>query len=383
MAATHSMRKIVYSPDYKTYDLGSMHPFSPVRNLLLVDLLKEMGVFEQYEKPSAVSPEELMKIHSEEYIKITEAISEGKNSEEAEAFGFGTQDNPVVKGMAEAARLQAGGTKLGAELILQNKAQKVLQLGGGFHHAHSKLAAGFCIYNDLALAIKTFAEAGWHVAYIDIDVHHGDGVQEIFYSDGKVMTISFHESGEYLFPGSGWIYETGSGMGRSLKLNVPFEPFTEGDSYIEVFDAVTSRALGWYRPDVIVVQAGSDAHYSDPLADLLLTTRDYEKIFKKLLELSEKFSKGNILFTLGGGYSLFSTIRVWSILYFIFFGKEIPEKIPQGWVTKWEEKFNSNFPHYFHDKPAPYESIPRKEEIVRHNKDLVRRLFDAVSPDWL
>ena len=364
------MRKIVYHPDYKKYDLGDMHPFSPLRNLLLVDLLKEMGEFVDYEKPECVTPEELMKIHSAKYIETVEAISEGKDVEGAEAYGFGTQDNPIVKGMAEAARLHAGGTKFGAELILKGEANKVLQLGGGFHHAHPSLAAGFCIYNDLALAIKTFTEAGWHVTYIDVDVHHGDGVQEIFYSDGKVMTISFHESGEYLFPGTGWIYEMGAGMGRSLKLNLPLEPFTEGDSYFEVFERVTQQALSWFRPNVIVVQAGADAHYSDPLADLLLTTQDYEKIFKKLLELSDKFSGGKILFTLGGGYSLLSTIRVWAILYFLFLGKEIPGNIPESWIQKWEGKFNSKFPRQFHDAKNPYNLIPRKEEIEKHNKDL-------------
>jgi len=360
-----------------------MHPFSPIRNLLLVDLLKEMNLFAEYEKPTAVEPDELKKIHTEKYVEIVEKISRGENFPNIESYGFGTQDNPIVKGMAEAARLQAGGTKLGAELILEGKAKKVLQLGGGFHHAHPNLAAGFCIYNDLALAIKTFIEANWHVAYIDIDVHHGDGVQEIFYSDEKVMTISFHESGEYLFPGSGWIYELGSGMGRSLKLNLPLEPFTEGKSYIEVFESVTNRALSWFRPNVIIVQAGSDAHYSDPLADLMLTTYDYEIIFRKLLELSDNYSNGNILFTFGGGYSLFSTIRIWAILYFIFFNKPIPETIPESWIKKWEGKFNSNFPKYFHDPPNPFDFIPRKEEIVRHNKDLVRRLFDAVAADWL
>ena len=210
------MQKVIYSPKYSLYNLGSEHPFSPLRAVMTMDLLDKLGAMPDFIEPEAVPPEALLEVHDEDYVRKVEAASRGENVADVESYGLGTQDNPIVRGMAEGARIVAGGTLLGAQLLLNGKAKKVLQMGGGFHHAHPKLAAGFCIYNDLALAIKEMTKKGWHVAYLDLDVHHGDGVQEIFYADGKVMTISLHESGEYLFPGTGWIYELGKGMGRSL-----------------------------------------------------------------------------------------------------------------------------------------------------------------------
>jgi hypothetical protein len=188
--------------------------------------------------------------------------------------------------MDEAARWQVGGTLAGARLICAGE-KRVLQLGGGLHHAQRNNASGFCVYNDLAIAIHHLARHGLWVAYLDVDVHHGDGVQQILYEDKRVMTISLHESGQYLFPGTGATHELGAGLGRGLKLNVPLEPFTEGESYLEVFDRVVPAAFEQFKPAVLVVQAGADAHFDDPLADLLLTTRDYEAIFRRVLAVGD------------------------------------------------------------------------------------------------
>ncbi|MEJ2617371.1 MAG: hypothetical protein P8Z35_20635, partial [Ignavibacteriaceae bacterium] len=262
------MCRIIYSPEYRKYDLGSGHPFDPVRAEMVLDFLNITGNLKTPLKPEPVAPEYLSLVHNEAYIRVVEAVSCGEDLKEIEDYGLGTLDNPIVKGMAEGARAQIGGTVLGARLLIENKYNKVMQFGGGFHHAHRSLAAGFCIYNDLAFAIKEMTKNNLHVVYLDLDVHHGDGIQEIFYSDENVMTISIHESGEYLFPGTGWIHELGNGIGRALKLNVPLEPFTEGESYLEIINGIVEPALKWFKPDVLVVQAGADAHFSDPLADL-------------------------------------------------------------------------------------------------------------------
>jgi acetoin utilization protein AcuC len=316
-------------------------------------------------------------------VEAVENLSSGKNNSDAEIIGLGTFDNPVFPGMGEAARYQVGGTVLGANLLLQNEAKIVLQMGGGFHHAHSALASGFCIYNDVALAIKKMTEAGWHIAYLDLDVHHCDGVQEIFYADDKVMTISFHESGEYLFPGTGWINERGQGMGRSLKLNVPLEPFTEGDSYFEVMTGILEPALSWFKPDALVVQAGADTHFSDPLADLLLTTYDFERNFRKVIDLVNSKCKGRALFTFGGGYSIPAVIRIWTILYLVLFNYEIPEQLPEPWRKKWQNKIKKEIPEFLHDLLPAYEPIIRKIEIAKHNLETARRLLDSVTADWI
>jgi acetoin utilization protein AcuC len=377
------MCKIIYHPDYAKYNLGEGHPFNPIRIAILLDLLKELGLLGEITQPETIPVEKVYEIHEKKYVDAVEALSHGDHSIDAEVFGLGNIDNPVVPGMAEAARCQAGGTLLGAQMLIQNKAEKVLQMGGGFHHAHSAMASGFCIYNDLALAIKNMTDAGWHVAYLDIDVHHGDGVQEIFYSNDKVMTISFHESGEYLFPGTGWLYELGQGMGRSLKLNIPLEPFTEGKSYFEVMNKILEPALGWFKPDALIVQAGADAHFTDPLADLLLTTYDYERIFRKIIEYADTKCGGRALFTFGGGYSLTAAFRIWTILYSILTNNDIPESIPEAWRKKWQKKLDKEIPKTIHDILPAFEKIPRKIEIEKHNMETARRLLDAVAPDWI
>ena len=377
------MCKIIYHPKYNLYDLGQGHPFNPIRVEMVLDLLKELDCQVNTELPEPVTPEMLFTIHDEDYVKTIEALSNGESKTEAEKYGLGTIDNPVALGMAEGARYHTGGTLLGAKLLLKEKAKRILQLGGGFHHAHKNLAAGFCIYNDLALAIKEMTDNKWHVAYIDIDVHHADGVQEIFYTNDKVMTISLHESGEFLFPGTGWIHELGQGMGKALKLNLPLDPFTEGKSFVEVIDGIVEPALNWYKPDALVVMAGADAHFSDPLADLMLTTLDYERIFRKILGYADKYSQGRIMFTLGGGYSITATPRIWTLLYFIIKDLELPEKLPEKWRKKWGEKIGAELPEFLHDILPAYEPIPRKKEIEKNNRELIRRIKDSVAQYWI
>ncbi len=377
------MCKIIYHPDYSKYNLGPGHPFDPVRIEMVIDLLKEIGVLHDYIQPDPVSVEELFPVHDRAYVEAVEGLSNGDNAIDAESFGLGNVDNPVVPGMAEAARIQVGGTLLGARLLIQNKANKVLQMGGGFHHAHNSLASGFCLYNDLAVAIKEMTNAGWHVVYLDLDVHHGDGVQKIYYSDDKVMTISFHESGEFLFPGTGWLQELGKSMGRSLKLNIPLEPFTEGNSYFEVMNKILEPALSWFKPDAVVVQAGADAHFSDPLADLLLTTQDFEKIYRRVLALIDLKCNGRTLFTFGGGYSITAAPRIWTILYLLIFNKAIPQKLPLNWRKKWSEKIGKEIPESLHDILPAFEQVARKSEIEKHNNEIALRLLDAVAADWI
>ena len=208
-------------------------------------------------------------------------------------------------------------------------------------------------------------------------------MQQILDDDRRVMTVSLHESGKYLFPGTGEVHELGSGVGRGLKLNVPLEPFTEGESYREVFEEVVSSALRYFRPGVLVVQAGADAHCDDALADLLLTTRDYEAIFRRLLEWADAFTAGRALFTLGGGYALRSVPRVWAILYLVMQGLPVPEELPEAWLRRWKEDLGDHPPAGLHDPAASHPDVPRREEISRRNRQTARRLLDAASPYWL
>jgi acetoin utilization protein AcuC len=376
------MPKVVHHPAYASYDLGPEHPFSPGRIEMVLDLLRELGVAPDPVAATPVTVEDLLAVHAEDYVRAVEAASAGDTGAQLAGFGLGTADNPIVPGMGEAARWLAGGTLHGARMIAAGDAQLVLQLGGGFHHARHRLASGFCLYNDLALAIRHLVSQRKRVAYLDIDVHHGDGVQEIFYTDEDVLTLSFHESGEYLFPGTGWPHELGQGMGRGLKLNVPLEPFTEGDSYLQALEKVSVPALDFFRPDVLVVQCGADAHHLDPLADLMLTTQDFERIFRFILRLAGEYTGGRALFTLGGGYSMRVTPRVWAILYLVLHGLPIPEALPAAWLERWRDRLGSPALATLHDGAEPYPAVPRRPEITRQNGMMVDRLLDAVARYW-
>jgi acetoin utilization protein AcuC len=373
------MPRVIYHPAYRGYDLGAEHPFSPARVDMVLDLLRSLGVAPELEAPEPAPAAALLAVHDEDYVRAVEAVSEGLDVPAAAALGLGTPDNPIVPGMAAAARWLVGGALHGARLIAAGEADLVLQLGGGMHHARRRLASGFCLYNDLAIAIRHLVSSRLRVAYVDIDVHHGDGVQEICYADENVLTLSLHEAGEYLFPGTGWPHELGQGMGRGLKLNVPLEPFTEGASYLAALAKVAEPALEFFRPDVLVVQAGADTHHLDPLADLMLTSHDFEAAVRLLLDLARRHARGRALFTLGGGYAPAATPRLWAILYLVLHGLPIPEALPPEWLERWPGQTVTTL----HDPPDPYPPIPRRPEIESRNRVMADRLLDAVARYWL
>lgn len=374
------MPTLIYGPGYRSYDLGENHPFSPVRSEATLDLLRELGVDADPLVPQPATVEEVCSIHDEEYVATVEALGAGEQISGYERFGLGTADNPIALGMGAGARQLVGGTLTGARLLISGTEDRVLQLGGGLHHAKRASAAGFCIYSDLSVAIKEMVDAGLYVAYVDIDAHHGDGVQETFYASEQVMTISLHESPEFLFPGTGWVHDLGRGMGRGHHLNVPLDPFTQGPSYLAAFDAVVEPALAWFRPDALVIQGGADGHAADPLADLMLTSSDYEAVFHRLVTLADRHAKSRMLVTLGGGYSLHAVARVWAILGLVLWGIPIPERVPEGWLRHWSSLLGDG-PETMHD-PA-LEPTPRHEEIESHNRQTATRLLDAVAPLWL
>ena len=376
------MAAVIYHPAYGTYAFGDRHPFQPVRVEMTLDLLAELGHPVVPVAPAPATREEVLDVHEDYYVRRVEALSRGERVDDAARYGLGTDDTPAFPGMDEAARWHVGGTLDAARAIVEGGERRVVQLGGGLHHAQRNFAAGFCVYNDLAIAIQWLARKGLWVAYVDIDVHHGDGVQQILYEDRRVMTVSLHESGRFLFPGSGEVRELGSGVGRGLKLNLPLEPFTEGESWLAAFDAVVPEALRHFRPGVIVVQAGADAHFADPLADLMLTTRDYEAIFRRLLALADELSAGRILFTLGGGYAFGAAARIWTALCLLVRDLPVPAALPEGWRRRWRS-VAGEMRESFHDADLPRKTVPQREEIARRNLVTATRLLDAARPYWL
>lgn len=379
------MAALIYSPSYRLYDFGAHHPLSTVGQELALELLAACGHRAAFAEPEPATREDLLTVHGEDYVRAVEALSAGEPVPHPEAWGLGTADTPVFPGMDPAARLPVGGTLAAARLLREGKAERALNFGGGFHHARASRASGFCVYSDVGVALRHLANRGWWVSYLDLDVHHCDGVQSIFYADDRVQTISLHESGLHLFPGTGGIHELGEGMGRGLAINVPLEPFTDGESYLEVFELTVPRALEAFGPRALVVQAGADAHFDDPLADLCLTTRTYETLFRRVLDLASSLTAGRVLFTLGGGYSPLAAARVWAILYLVLNDLPVPETIPGGpfevRAGEWAVPEGNPVASLHDPAPAP-PPPPRREEIALRNRQVASRLLDALVPYW-
>lgn len=377
------MVTLIHRSEYGQYDFGPEHPFTPSRLAMLLDLLEELGAKPGWVAAPAATREDLLSVHDPAFVDLVEAVSRGETRPDAESFGLGTADNPIFPGMDQAARWLVGGTLHAARLLMKGRDQRVLQFGGGLHHAQRKRASGFCLYNDLAVAIQAMVDHGWHVAYLDIDLHHGDGVQNIFYDSDKVLTISLHETGHYLFPGTGHIHEMGGGFARGMAVNVPLEPFTEGEGYLRAFDDVVPDVLANFPAQVLVVQAGADAHFADPLGDLALTTHDFQALFQRILKLADAHTQGRLLVTLGGGYEAQAVARIWAILALTLLGLPMPERLPADWLERWRQLLGDEIPSTLHDPIPAYEPIPGSDKRARHNRDTVARLIDSRARFWI
>jgi acetoin utilization protein AcuC len=261
--------------------------------------------------PRTATDEELLLAHAPEYVRAV------RRAEPDLHYGLGTEDVPVVPGMHDAAARIVGATLVAAEQVMSGAATRAFSMAGGLHHAHRMQAAGFCVYNDLAVAIRYMQQRyGARVMYIDYDAHHGDGVQWIFYRDPEVLTVSYHESGAFLFPGTGFIDEIGEGEGYGYSVNVPLDPHTEDESYIHVFDELVPQLAEAFQPDVIVLQNGCDAHYLDPLTHLRCTTRTFDAVLRTVCGLADTFCRGRILATGGGGYAIEEVVpRAWALVW--------------------------------------------------------------------
>jgi acetoin utilization protein AcuC len=231
--------------------------------------------------------------------------------------------------MYDAATLSTGASLVAAELVASREVDVAFNISGGLHHAARDHASGFCVFNDPAIAIRYFVDRGMRVAYIDIDAHHGDGVQEAFYDDPRVLTVSLHESGRYLFPGTGFVHELGDGPGYGYAVNLPLYPYTDDEIYLEVFNQVVPGLLKAFSPDVLVTQLGIDSYHSDPLTHLQVTTRGYVEAIKELAALGIPW-----LALGGGGYDLGAVPRAWTLAYGVMLDVEWPDVIPERFARE-------------------------------------------------
>ena len=320
----------VYDSVLSEHVLSETHPMKPVRLRYTHELLEAYRAFNapnaMLVEPRLATEEELLSFHTPDYVYAVQSFSRGDTSPNPSVFNFGPGDNPAYRGIYEAAAWSTGASLKAVELLTSGDVDAAFSISGGLHHAMPRYAYGFCVFNDPAIAIKALLAQGMRVAYVDIDCHHGDGVQHAFYDTDAVLTISIHESGLFLFPGTGFPQEIGAGRGRGYSVNVPLYPYTGDDVYMWAFREVVPPLLEAFRPDVLVTQLGIDSHHLDPIAHLSLTAQGSGQAVTELSRFAPKW-----LALGGGGYDLQAVARTWTLAYGIMSEQEFSDEIPQSY----------------------------------------------------
>jgi acetoin utilization protein AcuC len=372
---------LVWDARLPGYRFTPEHPLNPRRLELTVELITALGL--AGDETRMIVParqatiEELGGVHSADFI---EAVRRASSADPAPAalqlFGLGSPDVPVFPGMHEAASRVAGATLVAAELVMSGVVRRAFSIAGGLHHARHAEAAGFCVYNDLAVAIRWLQRThGARVMYLDIDAHHGDGVQWIFYDDPDVLTVSWHESGAFLFPGTGFLDEMGEGDGYGYSVNVPLDPHTGDSSFRDAVAELLPQLAAAFAPDVIVLQAGCDAHVLDPLTHLRCTTGLYQDIVRLVCEVADRHCEGRIIMTGGGGYALHTVVpRAWALAWAALCGVDAPAEAPSGWIERARTESGEDVPALLLDPPGVFPVSPHDREASLNN----RRTVDAV-----
>lgn len=418
--------RLIFDAVELKYDFGAQHPLQPDRMAALIDLLETSGLWHSNDERTrlplrAATMEQLSLAHTPEYIAAVQELSISSDASTDEVkrkgrmqlesrFGFGDGDTPALPGMHKVSADIAGGTLIALSAVMglaeggmfeteDARPLHVFHPAGGLHHAWAERASGFCIYNDISIAIAHVLRATEaKVLYIDFDAHHGDGVQRSFYDEPRVMTVSLHETGRFLFPGTGDVLELGSGLGRGYSVNVPLEPFTEDDSYIEIIDVLLQPLVTSFAPDVIISQHGCDTHSWDPLTHLKLTIRGIQAQVQLVHQLAHSYCDGRWVAVGGGGYDLYRVVpRAWSVVWAEMSGQPLPQRLPQEWIERWRPVWEgvrvqdeiaqqamgkaqaaTEFPTTFQDKQEDFPAQPRRWSISRTNRHtaaLVRHLL--------
>ena len=325
----------VYSDAMSRHVLRSDHPMKPLRLRYTYELLEAYRAFDGegsvLVEPRAATDEEILNLHDSDYLEAVKALSKGERTFDPARYNFSAMgDNPFYEGMYDAAALSTGASLMVADMVGRGEIGAGFNISGGLHHAAPRSASGFCVFNDPAVVIKHLVNLGLKVAYVDIDAHHGDGVQDAFYDTDQVLTISIHESGRFLFPGTGSTEEVGTGPGRGYSVNVPLYPSTEDDLYLWAFREVVPPLIRAFAPDILVTQLGIDSYHSDPLTHLLLSSNGYGEAVREFSGMGIPWIGLG-----GGGYDLSAVARCWTIAYGIMSGREWPDDIPASYRERY------------------------------------------------
>ena len=378
---------LVYGPRSTTYDFGPQHPLTPRRFGPGISLLEALGAVPNL-APEPASDDELEWIHDAGYIELVKAFSDDPFA--PPRAGIGPGDTPAFPGMHGASAAVAGGSLRAMEAILRGDVLHAFHPGGGLHHAMPARASGFCVYDDPALAIARARRDGLRVLYVDLDVHHGDGVQAIHWSDPGVMTVSIHETGSALFPGTGFASELGGGEAIGTKVNLPLDPGTGEDGWLAALELVLPPLAEAFEPEVVVSQHGADAHAFDPLAHLNVTTTAMGAAARLVDSIAHRWADGRWLATGGGGYDVYRVVpRAWSQVWLAANHAPVPDATPAEWRDLWANDAarygQSPMPATFDDPPhaglqySPADELAdgRAKAIAEQVLELVLRTLEA------
>lgn len=345
---------LVFDDRLTGYNFGQSHPMAPVRVELTMQLARELGILDLLDVVGAdpCTVDDLAAVHTREYVARVQTLSDDPSQVDP-SVGLGTADNPVFAGMHEASALIAGASIEAARRVWTDETKRAANVTGGLHHAMPGAASGFCIYNDVALAIQWMLDHGaQRIAYVDVDAHHGDGVQAIFYDDPRVLTVSIHEGPQTLFPGTGFATETGGAGAEGTSVNIALPPGTSDSGWLRAFHAVVPQVVQAFGPEVLVSQHGCDSHMDDPLTNLMLSVDGQRASYLALERLAEELTDGRWVVTGGGGYAVTHVVpRIWSHLLAIVAGTPVDphEATTPGWRDRVEDLSGRSAPEQMTD----------------------------------
>lgn len=367
-----------YGDDAPWYDLGPQHPLRFPRVVLTRDLIHAYGLVDGVrvvETPArSATDDELLLVHTERYIDAVRRAGHGEKGRWWE-FGFGPGDNPIFPHMHEASARATGASLVAAEAVVSGRAEHAFNPAGGLHHAMPDRASGFCVYDDPAVAIAWLLARGVRrVAYVDVDVHHGDGPQAIFYDDPRVLTISIHQSGATLFPGTGFVDEIGAGDARGTSVNIPLPAYTGEGLWLDAFRQLAVPLVDAWAPEILVTQLGCDTHHSDPLANLALTTGAYRQTAGLLHDLAHRSAGGRWLAMGGGGYQWAAVVpRAWTIYFAEMAGTTVPDEVPAAWAARAAREAGQSVPTRLSEPPLQGPEGDRRavERVMNDVREIV------------
>ncbi len=368
-------RAFLYSEKFGEYSYGEGHPMRPLRLKLTYELIKELGLLDipgaEVVEARKAKEDELLLYHTPEYLRVLKEADTGEMPGGGAAHGLGFGDNPVFKGVFEWSAYSAGASFQAAELVTGGSFQRAFNIAGGLHHAMPDRASGFCYLNDAALCIKLLVRLGKRVAYVDIDAHHGDGVEAAFRDSDEVLTISIHESPVYLFPGTGFSREIGTGRGRGFSVNLPLPPGSGDGIFVAAFEAVVPEFIEAFAPDVLVTQLGVDTLKGDPITHLELTTKGFERMVKRFRSFGIPWVALG-----GGGYDMGNVARAWTIAWAVMNDTEPPESIPEPFMRRYGHILRTD---KLRDPEEGFEGSALPEEVSRDIEYLKEEVLPLVK----